>query len=607
MPPTPLQTYLTKNRLALVTLVFVLSLAAFLAYLAYTQAVLQWSYRFRFPYLDMEMVTEALDANPSPRLLDLYRMLNSNEHRIVLAYYWYLWDRNYFGASGELLYRAIYAFNGLLVLTFLWPALYLRRKLGIAPTALFVTAVTYWFFAAFNWENLTFSIQVCEISCLAYMSLGLLLSTFIGGESSPTRDALLATLAGALCLVASYSFGMGLVSWPVIAIHAVLTRWRLTPLLIFGAFAAFTLGTYAYWYVAIANFASDPWHTSVSSALGHPIRLVVFVLNVLAWPPSLTFEGVLSQRFGRLLMLAASLGGIALAAIQITLLYLARSGFVAWRQVRPASFHAAMLVIAALGIAALAGVTRSGVLSGFGRSSYGVVASMFWCGLVALFVLELHTAAARRCLIVFAIFTAVMGYVPSRLFQHEIAARDQELYQAGVLATLNINFYPDQPYLAGQSPEFFEMWHRSRSPAPSYAEREPFKWLGHSVPDLLQSSAASCLGEVEGVSPTEHDPGVLSVTGWAVVTAKSATLRWVLVADDNNIVVGAGKPGLPSPDVPGQLKAADLNALPEGIHDARFNAFAVADPGRHLALWAIDSEGRPCRIGPVMPDATKAQ
>ena len=318
------------------------------------------------------------------------------------------------------------------------------------------------------------------------------------------RDASLAALAGVFCLAASYSFGAGLVGWPVIITHAVVKRWRLAPLMIFGAFAAFTIGSYAYWYVAIANFEGERFHTSLGSALGHPVRLAMFVLNVLAWPPSLMFEGLFPQRFSRWLMLAVSLGACALAVARVALIYLPRLGYVARGHVRPVSFYAAMLVVAALGKTVLAGLSRSGAISGFARSSYGVDASIFWCALVALLLLELRGGPAKRCLVAFAIVTVLMAYAPSRLYEREITERDQQMYQGGVLATLGLDF-PTPPSLSGQDPELFAMWRAPRSGGP-YAEREPFKWIGHSIIELPSALAPGhCVGQVDSIRTLEGE------------------------------------------------------------------------------------------------------
>jgi hypothetical protein len=579
----------------------ILVLVGLLVYAAWSQGSLQWNYRLHFPYRDMVVITMNLDANPTPSLNDLFRMNSANEHRMILPYYFYLWDRNYFAASGELLYRAIYIFNAVLIMSLLWSAAHLQSKLRTPYVVLFVASVVYWFFAGFNWDNLTWQVQVNVMSCLAYLSVALILSSLVStaddSERRIARDAPLAALVGVLCLAATYSFGAGLVGWPVIMAHAIATRWRLAPLMIFGAFAAFTIGSYGYWYFMIANFEGNAFHTSFGSALGHPVRLAIFVLDVLAWPPSFMFEGLLQHRFARWLMLAVSLGAFALAVSWVILIYFARLRY--GRKVRPASFHAAMLVVVALGMTLLAALSRSGAMSGSAQSRYGVFASIFWCALVGLLLLELRDALARRCLVAFAILTVIMAYAPSRLYERVISDTDQKVFQAGVLATLGLE--ADEAGILGISttnPAVFTMWRAPRVGGPTYAEREPFKWIGHSLADLPQARTSDCLGEAE-VESLEGEPRLLTVGGWIVGSTVEADIRWILLADDADVVVGAGKPGLPSPDVLDRLDAIATKAASGPADYARFEIVAAADPQKPLFVWGIDSRGNACPVGSV--------
>lgn len=593
-----------KNRkFIFIPSVVILVFIGLLIFAIWSQVFLQWEHRFRFPWADFAAVTKALDANPTPTLADLYKMLSFNEHRIVIAYYFYLLDRNYFESSSNFLFFAIYFFNMTLVASLLWPVLYMRRKFSALHLTLFAISVIYWFFAAFNWENLTFQIQVCQTGCLAFLSLGSLIasqvSVFNDSERSAGRDSLLAAITGVAGLLATYFFGAGLIIWPLIFAHAIVTRWRPGPLIIFGAFGVFAIGTYAYWYLAIANFEGEAFHTPFGSAVSHPMRLAIFVLNVLAWPPSLMFEGILPPRLGRWIMIAVSLAGCAVAFVRIFLIYVGSLGFVPRPRVSPVLFFAAMLVVSALGMSLLAGIIRSGAMSGFGRSSYGVMGSIFWCGLLVLLLLDLQSDLARKCLVGFAIVTVFMAYTPWRLYEQNITERDQKMYQAGVLATFGLDL-AQMPSLSVRDPIAMWRWPRSGG---SYAEREPFKWIGHSLADLPRSLAADhCIGQADSVRVLEGEPTILTVGGWSVISASDNRVHWVLLADDNDFVVGAGKPGLASPDVPGHLEGTAVITPARATSHARFEIAAVADPGKPLFLWIVDSHGKACRVGHVMRD-----
>jgi hypothetical protein len=156
------------------------------------------------------------------------------------------------------------------------------------------------------------------------------------------------------------------------------------------------------------------------------------------------------------------------------------------------------------------------------------------------------------------------------------------------------------PTLNGKDPNLFTMWRAARVGGPSYAEREPFKWIGHSLASLPQTTAPGhCVGEADSVTSLEGEPRILNVGGWVVASAIDADLRWVLLADDGDFVVGAGKPGLPSPDVPSRLKAAAIKAPSWPVHHARFEIVAAVDPEKSLFLWGVDSAGNACRVSAV--------
>jgi hypothetical protein len=583
---------------------FALCLAAFLAYLTFDQAWLQWKFRVPFPHADMVTIVKLLDANSSPTILDLYRSVGSYpfaEHLMVAPFFFYLWDRYHFASTGELLYRAIFIFNALLILSFVFSAGYTRRKLGVAYSALFSAIIAYWFFAAFNYDNLTWQVQIHEVSSGTYLSFGLLLAAMVSTynviSGNHIRDLMLAALAGIFLLVATFSFGFGLVGWPLVFAHALMTRWRLAPLLMFGAFAALAIGAYAYWFAVSELNAA---HTPLGSALQQPLGVVKVSLNVLAWPFSYIFEGFVSQRLSRLMAISVVLGGCGLAAACIGRIYLTQLGYVAERAIRVFSFHAALMVLAALGIALMIGLARVGWYHSYGESRYGVVSSIFACGLLTLLVLELRGIFANISIFVFGILTAIMGFVCWQQYEQIIAERDQRLYQAGVLATYRLDFAPSMPSLYFISPDLYQVWHRSRTPDPSFAEREPFKWIGHSLSELPEEDLSlRCLGQAGSVVPLEGVSRLIILEGWAVVAAADDRLRWVLVSEADDNVIGAGRPGLPSPEVRNHLKAAGLPVFPTEAANAKFQIAAFVTSGKPLVLRGVTSDGKTCRVSAV--------
>ena len=261
------------------------------------------------------------------------------------------------------------------------------------------------------------------------------------------------------------------------------------------------------------------------------------------------------------------------------------------------SYHAALMVMAAIGMALIIGLARVNWYHSYGKSRYGVVSSIFACGLLTLLVLELTGIFANISIVGFGILTAIMGCVCWQQYEQIIAERDQKLYQAGVLATYRLDFTPRMPSLYWGDPGIYQVWHRSRVPGPSYAEREPFKWIGHSLSELPEKDLSlRCLGRIVSVVPLDGEPRLVSLDGWAVVAARDNRLRWVLVSEADDNVVGAGRPGLPSPEVRNYLKAANLPAFPTQAANAKFQIAAFVRSGKSLVLWGITSDGKTCRV-----------
>ena len=188
-------------------------MAAALFYLAARQAMLQWQFRIPFPDWDMFGVVSFLDHVPRPSILDLYNLFHDNEHRPIVPFLFYLWDRNSYGDSGAVLYPAIMVSNALLAAS-LFGILLVRRKIDIALKILFAAIVVLSFFSILNFENLTWQKQIHEILCVTFLSFGLLaaatVSTRVDRYRSAPVDSALALLSGLCCLAATYSFGFGL-------------------------------------------------------------------------------------------------------------------------------------------------------------------------------------------------------------------------------------------------------------------------------------------------------------------------------------------------------------------------------------------------------------
>src|SRR5262249_51054184 len=145
-----------------------------------------------------------------------------SEHRVIYPNIFYISDQLYFGASGNLLYFAIWGFTILSAILLIAPIVPILKKRApssrdILIVLLFASCVIYWSFSEFNWENLTFQIQVCETACIAFMLLAFMAASRVSVHpaynTKQSHDAAWASVAAVSAHIATFSWGAGLVCW----------------------------------------------------------------------------------------------------------------------------------------------------------------------------------------------------------------------------------------------------------------------------------------------------------------------------------------------------------------------------------------------------------
>jgi hypothetical protein len=561
-------------------------MAAALFYLAARQAMLQWEFRVPFPYFDMIGIVSFLDAMPHPGILDLYHTVRDNEHRPIVPFLFYLWDRNSYGYAGAVLYPAIMMSNALLAIS-LFGILAVRRKLDLALKILFASIVVLLFFSICNFENLTWQKQIHEILCLTLLSFGLLVAASVSigtdNDRSAPADVALVLVSGLFCLAATYSFGFGLAAWPAVLVHGLLTRWRWLPLLTFAAIAGFTIVTYALTYTVL------PYHTNPAEAAREPLRLAIYVLYLIGSVIQFNPTGA-----------AVAAAPAAIVSIVVMLrFYLSPAARPASRIGRLVASHAAMLIIASLCMAAMVALGRLTVNSGT-DSRYVVVSSLFWCALLILLLSTLSRRAVTTITLTSGILALAVGYLPARNYENLLRTREQDLYRAGVMATDRL-YGPNFPALFPTPEPLFAVWHKPRPPFQSFAEREPFGWIGTTLSDLPAAAASSrCFGFVDTVTPLANAAHVVSLSGWAFTSAPDTHLRWVVVTDTSDRGLGVGKTGLARPDVRKEFAGQRVNENPKDQLFAGYLIAVLREPGQQLLVWGIDDRGRACKLtGPV--------
>jgi hypothetical protein len=563
--------------------VVALVLSAALFYLAVSQALFQWKFRISVPYWDMISAIAFLDTHPSPSILDIYHFPD-NEHRPVIAFLFYLWDRNRYGYDGEFLYRAIMVFNALLAISMLG-IVAVRRKLSLVFKILFAAIVFLFFFSITNYENLTWQKQIHEILCLTLLSFGLLFAAAVASRADSDRSTLvssaLALLCGLCCLAATYSFGFGLAAWPAVLLHALLTRWRWAPLLIFFAITASAIVTYA--------LSSQP-HPGAIQAARQPLMLADYIVNAIG--------GILPFH-GRPIATMITVPVVILSILLLLRFYLTFPARSAPLFSNVVAGHAAMLTVASLCITLMMALTRLTENQGL-DSRYAVVGFLFWCALLILLLDALRGIAVPAVVLTFGFLALTVGTLPARSYENLLRAREQDMYRAGVMATYHLNYYPTYPALFYDATPF-PVWDKPRPPFQSFAKREPFGWIGANLADLPAAPELSrCLGNVDAIARSVDVPRVVSLRGWAVITAPHSHLRWVVVTDASNRGLGVGKPGIARPDVRMALAAQGIDDNPMDQNYSGYLIAAVTEAGQRLLVWSIDDAGRACRLGGVV-------
>ncbi len=570
-----------------------LVLAALLVFMLISQAAFQWDMRTPFPYYDMVAIVRSLDLKPDPDILYLYQTVRDNEHRPIFPYLFYIWDRRATGDTGEVLYPAIMIANALLAISLMGFAV-VRSRLSLAAKVLVASIVGLAFFSIWNYENLTWQKQIHEILSVLFLSLGLLLAANIstGPDKLHTvgRDLWFALLAGVVCLTGTYSFGFGLVTWPVMLAHGLVGRWRRLPLGVICLFAAFSVVTYYFTYRII------PHHTNPVASLGSPLASALYITRLISAVFSPLVTGVIAEVLGALAVIIA-----------------AWSGFRFYRDIfhdaAPARLrsgveqvmvkHAAMLLMSSLLMAFMISLGRLTINTGE-VSRYMVVAYVFWCALLLLLLHEVRRSLVPALVLGAGAMALLSGYQSWQQMEPIVRYRDQNMYIGGVMATWRIPPARGFPTLYPDDPGLFEMWHLARPPFQSFAGRVPFGWIGADLAALPKvPDTTRCFGHVDKVVSRPDAPQVITLHGWGFM-AGGARLRWLVVTGLDNHGLGVGRPGLRRADV----RAAFAKSLPDAVAaDQEYSGFylaAVRDPGQQVLVWGIDDSGRACTLtGPI--------
>ncbi len=508
------------------TLVIAIAAALFVAWSLYVIA----REAVYIPYWDQWGWLRRYYAPEEPFLRLAFRPING--HIVALPLLVYVADIVLTGASNVLnLLVLILALAGTcLVLRagFARLPIAARRDAGIYTAVAF--ALLFWLY---GWQNLFWPFQLHQCVAVLLGLAGLLVLSRAALQLRPDGHA---TLALALGLASSLSFGVGLAFWPAAALMVLTGNWPRAWKLRAIVVAVSIVGIIGYCAVA---FSPPPAIQQTKSA--RLLSLLNFVPLYLGAP--LYVGGntrVLETSPGKLLpVLVAGYAGIALAGWALVRVYAA----VRERALTEGAAFFAGVVVFMLATGAMGALARSGgaFASSALASRYGMYCMLFWLALFPLLAYDatgarrLPAAVVRAGAAIVLVFVAVtqVSYIEWWLGFRTAIARAQASLVSGV---------PDEEYLAyvfvGTRPQFVRdvtrtlLDHRVTA---LYEERSAY--IGHAV-GAFGSVVADCSART---GATKQLGEGTRFDGTIARTQASLSGHRVYVADAADRVVGLGE------------------------------------------------------------------
>jgi hypothetical protein len=554
--------------------------------LALYSANIQWTHRYLVPYYDMVTVVWFLDLTPHPSLLDLWHF-RDNEHRPILPFFLFEADHYWFGSSGILLFYILYGSVFLLSITCVaW--VFLTKLPRYLQISLAITSVMSCFWVG-NWENLVWEKQIHEIICLLFASLSFCAAAIVSStdtQRAPHRDLTYAALAGALATAATYSFGFGLAAFPAIAVHGILARWRARAIIAFLLIAVCATLPYGLTY-EITPFVADP--TVTVWKVASLVRYAGTVLSAPVWAAAesiIGFHPVDGVRF-------APAWIAVIAMIPVAIFRYIRPGELRLRGELSSLDLCLLLAGATLIMAFLIALARLGIGPAV-APRYFVLGSIFWVGVMGVMLITSRQDKRSRLASLLSFAALVIFSVSTPRFISIMRDMDQRILGATVAAKFGIFDLPNFLLLPSQD-QLEEVWRRPRPPYPSFAEREPFRWINSQADGLPpRARTAHCFGHIDTVMPVDETRFIYQVSGWGFTERNTPPAAWVALVDQSGLIVGIGRPDLDRPDVLKDYRAAETRGETSAMAQSGFRAVVRAAVPMKLTLLLLDEEGRAC-------------
>jgi hypothetical protein len=512
---------------------------------------------------------------------------NHNEHRIILSRALFWADQKWFGGAGWFLIVTNYFLVSATALVF-WRILCDSVALEKPTTAeillgLFVTA---WLFQWMQFENLTRGFQSQFILAQLLPLCGFYWLHKSIAERNTKHNFFVACGFGVASVGAMAN---GILSLPLMALYAILTRQSLTRT---GLLASLSV---AMLFLYFHNYTAPSQHGSLTQTLrDNPSGFIRYILIYLGSPFYYLYAGNLNQpivEFGKLIAQAA---GLALI------------GNSAWLAIKALRNPSEMtLELAMLFFILYIGGTAFGTAGGrlvFGldqalSSRYTTPALMAWSALLIVYspaILATIRTSGSKSLPVFAVLSILMINLQCQSLQPQ----NDELFEREIAAlalAIHINdqtqikrIYPAvEPLLAGvekaaeKNLSIFGMY-------PFNAARQQF---GNTAPAL---ELPPCKGYIDNVDLVNGDDRFIRVNGWIFNPLGKSCPQIVNFINAQSQIVGYAITGMPRQDV---ADAVDKNALLSG-----YKGYILSDQmGLTMTLQAENQSSPSCQMQAKVP------
>ena len=477
-------------------------------------------YRIPLPFWDMVKVHQFFltqEERPLAWLSSAIFDFRDNEHRPYVAFLFWGIDWELTRLEGQISQGVMFA----LVFVVAYIGSQWRHELKVSglQSLIFLASslllVNFWHATNLLWD------KQLHVYLSVVCTLG---SLWLSSKLAVARHPLLLQLGALLLAVlATFSFGYGLVVWPLLLLQALLTR---RPACILWTTCA-AVGTIAYY---LSTYEILAYHDSPLESLSKPFALINFMARLLGPHMALPFFPVWLQQI---------IGGLGLGVVLTLAVY---EFWSANKHYKSLSLPL-LICLFSLGVALLTALTRVSISSPI-ASRYLIIQALYVIGFFGLFVNMRPGARWQRGTIIL-FFTYTLACSATSVFVYESVRR---LHTNAIDSAI--------AYVAGTQPTGSGLFPGNAPPGDWWSDYlaihsdrrdlQHLSWLGRPWNDISAAYALEQSSGCEGAVLTNHNEasGSGPIEGWARMDEGSEYLPKRMVAlSASQQVIGLGTTG----------------------------------------------------------------